>query len=71
MSDWIENYPIDAVLVDPAYRTVEPVEIVAPSGTGNVKVTWGITPSPIPQGWQCPVCRRVMAPGMPNCTKCP
>lgn len=23
------------------------------------------------QGWQCPVCKRVMAPGMPNCSKCP
>lgn len=26
--------------------------------------------SSIPTGWRCPVCSRVMAPGMPNCTGC-
>lgn len=28
------------------------------------------TPQFIPQGWQCPVCKRVYAPGYPWCTFC-
>lgn len=24
----------------------------------------------VPQGWQCPVCKRVYAPGWPFCTSC-
>lgn len=24
----------------------------------------------VPQGWQCPVCKRVYAPGFPFCTSC-
>lgn len=26
--------------------------------------------SPVPQGWQCPVCKNVYSPLIPVCTKC-
>ena len=28
------------------------------------------TPQFIPQGWQCPVCKRVYSPDFPFCTAC-
>lgn len=31
---------------------------------------WNDPPPPIEQGWQCPVCKRVMAPNVPFCLWC-
>lgn len=28
-------------------------------------------PVKVTQGWQCPICKRVLAPTTPHCTKCP
>lgn len=43
-----------------------PFQPLAPQGS---YVT--LTPSFVPQGWQCPCCRRVYAPFMSMCPSCP
>lgn len=51
-----------------AERSVFPFEGVKLPDSFGKPVIWKSTHPVSRQGWQCPVCGRVMAPTMPNCT---
>ena len=49
-----------------------PCPICLSNTAGSVgRITFGGGyPAPVPQGWECPKCHSVYAPGFPSCTRC-
>ena len=48
-----------------------PVRVTYPTTTITYPaVTWPVPLALVPQGWQCPCCRRVYAPHVSTCSPC-